>query len=228
MRLTFRAKLAGLVGITALALLLIIVAEDLIAKRAERQLVTLQERYLPKVDLEPKLSAQLERISRGFQDAVAERDPELLGAAADLKRGFLQQLEGAHGAVDPVDAEALRKATEDYFAAGQDVSRRLIAGETGEAVVDAMGDMQAKQARAAVQLKRTAALDRRDLTLAFAEVARADATARSYRLGISLVCLAAVLLLTVGLGRGILRSLRELMAGLSRFGSGDFSQPIEA
>jgi len=228
MRLTLRVKLAVLVGITALALLLIIVAEDLIAKRAEQQLVTLQQRYLPKVELEPRLSAQLERISRGFQDAVAERDPELLQTAADLKNGFLSQLEAARGAVDAKDAEALRQATEAYFAAGRDVSKRLIAGETGEDVVDAMADMQAKQARAAAQLKRTAALDRRDLTLAFAEVARAEATARSYRLGISLVCLAAVLLLTVAIGRGMLRSLRELMGGLTRFGSGDFSQPIEA
>ncbi len=228
MRLTLRVKLAVLVGITALALLLIIVAEDVIAHRAERQLVTLQQRYLPKVELEPSLSAQLERISRGFQDAVAERDLELLHNAADLKNGFLKQLDAAHAAVDPKDAAALKQATEAYFAAGQDVSRRLIAGETGEAVVDAMGDMQSKQARAAAQIKLTAGLDRQDLTAAFAEVARDEATARSYRLGISLVCLAAVLLLTIGIGRGMLRSLRELMAGLTRFGSGDFRQPIQA
>src|ERR1700676_4371624 len=131
MRLTLRVKLAVLVGITALALLLIIVAEDVIAKRASAQLVTLQQRYLPKVELEPRLSAQLERISRGFQDAVAKRDLELLQTAAYLKNGFLSQLEAAHGAVDPTDAEALRQATEAYFAAGRDVSKRLIAGETG-------------------------------------------------------------------------------------------------
>ena len=226
MRLTIRAKLAGLVGITGLAFLLIIVAEDVLARRAEHQLATLQQRYLPKVDLEPRLVAQLERISRAFQDAVAERDVELLKSADTLEKGFLGELDAAGGAVDPADAEALRRDTEDYVAAGRDVSRRLIAGETGEAVVDAIAGMQAKQARATEQLKRTAELDRHDLTAAFAEVARDEATARTYRLGISLICLTAVLLLTIAMGRGLLASLRALMAGLSRFGGGDFSNPI--
>jgi signal transduction histidine kinase len=227
MRLTFRAKLAGLVGITALAFLLIIVAEDLITRRVEQQLATLQQRYLPKVDLEPKLSADLERIQRGFQDAVAGRDSELLASTAELRDAFLRQLEGARAAVDPQEAAELRQSTEDYYAAGHDVSRRLIAGETGVAVVEAMREMQAKQARTSALLKKTAALDRQDLTDAFAEVDRAEAEAKSYRIAISVVCLATVLLLAAGIGRSLVRSLRDLMVGLMRFGSGDFSQPIQ-
>src|SRR5581483_4137592 len=184
MRLTFRAKLAVLVVITGTAFLLIIVAEDLITRRVESQLAKIQQRYLPKVDLEPRLGAELERISRGHQDAVASRDLDSLHATAELEARFFDELDSARAAVDPQEADDLRRAAKDYTAAGRDVSRRLIAGETGVGVVDAIADMQAKQALALAQLKKAAALDRRDLTNAFVEVSRAESAARSYRLAI--------------------------------------------
>jgi len=64
------------------------------------------------------------------------------------------------------------------------------------------------------------------LTESFAAVSEASAAARSLRLWISVACLAAVVLLATLLGRGILRSVRDLTSGLRRFGKGDFEQLI--
>jgi signal transduction histidine kinase len=226
LRLTFRAKLMAIVGIAAVAFVLLIAAGALISRRVERQLATIQQRFLPKVELGPELDGQLERIGRGLQDAVVARDLDALAATRELVDRFLDRLASAPGALDPSEAAALRRAVEDYYSAGHDVARRMIAGETGEALVDAVAAMQAKQARAGARLKRTVTLDKQDVTEAFAAANRAERAAVVSRLWISLACLTSVLLLSLWLSRSVLRSLAELAAGFLRFGRGDFSQPI--
>ena len=227
MLFTFRAKLMSIVGIAALAFLLVIAAGSVIAGRVEGQLSTIQESYLPKVALEPQLESQLERIGRGFQDAVASRDLESLTATRALEAQFDAALAAAHEAVDAKEAQDLKAAVADYYAAGYDVSRRLIGGETGEALVDAMAGMQAKQSHAGEVLKRAVALDRRDLAGAFAAAGRSERTAQTYELSISLACLLIVTSLSIWLSRGVLRSQAELTLGFARFGDGDFSRPIQ-
>jgi signal transduction histidine kinase len=226
MRLTFRAKLLSVVGVAALAFVVLIVAGAAVAGRVQTQLVAIQSRYLPKVELEPELESQLERIERGFQDAVAARDADALASTREIKQGFVDLLATARDAIDAEEATAFRRALEDYYDAGFDVSRRLIAGEAGEAVVDAIADMQAKQARTADLTKKAASLDRGQISAAFAAAAQAEASARSLRLWISLLCLGFVLVLSLALSRSLLKSLTDLTAGLVRFGSGDFAKPI--
>jgi len=226
MRLTFRAKLMIIVSITAVAFVTLIVTGSLVAQRVAQQLATIQGRYLPKVELEPQLESQFDRIRRAFQDAVAIRDTDGLAVTRDLKRRFLEQLDAAGDAVDPTDAAALRSALDAHYAAAYDLSRRLIAGETGEGVVDAVASMQSKQGMVSSLLRKVATLDRGQLSHAFVVAAQAEATARSYQLWISVACLVSVLGLSLALSRGVLRALTELTVGFERFGAGDFRQPI--
>jgi PAS domain S-box-containing protein len=217
----------SIVGIAALALVLLIVASGVVAKRAEVQLSAIQDRYLPKVVLQPELDASFERLRRGFQDAVAAHDAETLAITKNLKDRFLSQLAAAEGAVDPDDGAALRRALEDYYAAALDVSRRLIADETGEALVDAMAAMQAKQTRVTVALEKATSFDGHQLSAAFSAAATSNADAQKYRLWISLACLGAVLVISLGLSRSLVRSVAELTAGFGRFGGGQFDEPIQ-
>jgi PAS domain S-box-containing protein len=226
MWLTFRAKLTSIVAIATLALLLVTLASGAAARRVARQLATVQGHYLPLVELDPKLNAALDRLQRAFQDAVAAHDKEALIATRELKAGFLNELDHARGAVNAVDDAALRYALEDYYASAYDVSRRLIADETGEGVVDAISAMQAKQQRTAELLKKATSVDRGELGNAFASVIRAENAAAEYRLGISLTCIVAVVALSTALSRGVLRSLAELADGFQRFGQGHFDQAI--
>ncbi len=226
MRLTFRAKLTSIVAIATLALLLVTLASGAAARRVERQLAAVQGHYLPLVELEPKLNAALDRLQRAFQDAVAAHDKEALIATQELRAGFLNELDHSRGAVDAADDAALRQALEDYYASAYDVSRRLIADETGEGVVDAISAMQGKQQRTAELLKRATSVDRGELGNAFASVIQAENAAAEYRLGISLACIVAVIALSTALARGVLRSLAELADGFQRFGQGHFDQGI--
>ncbi len=226
MRLTFRAKLMAIVGVAAFAFLLLTATGAVIATRVAAQLATIQTRHLPKLELQPQLDSDFERLRRGFQDAVAIRDADALSATAELETRLLQRLAAADGAVDRSDAATLRTALEDYYASAYDVSRRLIARETGEALIGAVSAMQDKQVRVAGAIDRAATFDRGDLARAFEAAARAENTARSLQLWISIACLVVVLSISLGLSRGVLRAMTELTQGFERFGNGEFRKPI--
>jgi signal transduction histidine kinase len=226
MRWTFGAKLMAIVGVAAFALLLIISTSSLIAARVEERLSTIQGLYLPKVELEPKLDAELEHLRRAFQDAVAVHESEALAGTRPLEQEFLATLDASRSLLDPKDSDALRSAMEDYYAAAFDVSRRLIANETGEPLLDAVAGMQTKQARLTELLKTSTRFDREELGQAFAATTAAERVAGTYRLWISVGCLALVLLLSLALSRSLFRSLAALTAGIERFGRGEFGSPI--
>jgi signal transduction histidine kinase len=226
MRLTFRSKVMVIVGVTAFAFVMLIAAGALISSSVERQLATIQRHYLPRVELETQLESQFERLQRAFQDAVAIRDIDGLRSTIDLKTRFLEQLDAAGDAVDPDSAAALRSALADYYTSAYDVSQRLLAGETGEGLVDAVASMQARQGVVATRIKKAASLEPGAIQRAFSTASRAETAARAYELWVSLACLATVLFLSLGLSRSVHRALDELKGGFARFGKGDFSQPI--
>ncbi|HZL21191.1 MAG TPA: HAMP domain-containing protein, partial [Polyangia bacterium] len=226
MRLSFRTKLIAIVGTAATALLILIVASAAISNRTEQELAKIQERHLPRLQLGPQLQADFERLKRGLQDAVAARDSDAIAATRAIEAKFLGDLDGGGSAVTPGQIASLRAAMDDYYGAAVDVSRRLVAGETGERLVDAMTAMQARQARAADLLDTITAFNPHDLAAAFASARRAEVTGGRIRLTISLVCLLGLVLLSWWIGRGVVRALAEVSMGLRRFGGGNFDRPI--
>src|SRR5262249_48823709 len=107
MRVSFRTKLLGIVGTAAAGFVLMIVVSSFISARAERRVTGIQELYVPKIELGPKLESQFEKISRSMQDAVAAHDADALTRSREHVDLFLSQLDAAKAAVDPKDAAAL-------------------------------------------------------------------------------------------------------------------------
>jgi PAS domain S-box-containing protein len=226
MRVSLRAKVMTVVAVTAVAFASLVGASELVARRVQHQLYAIREHYVPRVELEPGLTGQLERMERAFQDAVASHDVDALDAVGELRQAFLAELVAAQGALDAKAADELRIALASYCAAADDVSRRLIANETGEALGERISAMQADQSRLRALIHTSAAVDRQALARAFTEAAAAEAAAGSYRLGISISCLAVAFALAAWISRGVLRSFAALAEGLDRFGAGDFQRPI--
>jgi CheY-like chemotaxis protein len=226
MRLNVRAKLVAIVGASAAAFVVLIVTGAMLASSVTQKLDSIRDRYVPRAELEPQLQAQLEQLRRALQDAVAARDVDALDATRDLREAFVDRLVAAHGVVDPADALALRKAVEDYHADAVELSRRMIAGESGEEIVEAMAAMQAKQTHAKELLHRTTTFDRNELTAAFAAASSAQQTASRLRLWVGVACLLVVAAISLWLGRGLVDAVAELTAGFARFGNGDFAKPI--
>jgi CheY-like chemotaxis protein len=226
MRMTFRTKLLAIVGTAALAFVALTAVSAVMADRVDRQLVTIEQSYVPKVELGPQLEALFDQLRRAFQDAVAARDGDALEATRDLRNVLLDRVVSARDLLAHEEAGALRNAIEDYYTSGYDISRRMILGEAGEELVNAMSVMQARQTRALDMLRQATAIDKGELRELFSTARRAQVTAQRVRLGVAAACLLFVGLLTYAFSRAALRALEELRSGFARFGKGEFTQPI--
>jgi signal transduction histidine kinase/CheY-like chemotaxis protein len=226
MRTSLKARMAAIATVASLALIVLVAVGSMTATKVEEHLVDIRDHYLPKVGLQNRLEAQLERVGRGLQDAVAASDRGLLKATRTTHEQLLAELAAAGPAVEPAAGRAALEAIDAYFASAYRTSERLIDGETGEAIVEDMADMQAKLATAADLLRTASAFDARALQRAFAEADRIQRAASQVRLVVSGICLIVVIILSIGISRSMLRSVADLTAGLTRFGDGDFSTAI--
>jgi len=225
--LTFRGKLIAIVAVAAAAFLVLILTGAMLSKQVEGALLDVQQRYLPRMEIGPRLESRFEKLQRGLQDAVAAHDADALAATHDLEAALLEEILAARGAITTGEAAVLRGAVEDYYAAAFDVSRRLLAGETGEPLVDAMAAMQGKQTRTLDLMKTTTAFDRGQLAKAFAGAARAQKASNRARLAIGVGCLLVVIALSIGMTRGLLGAVHTLEVGFKRFGEGKFAPAID-
>ena len=123
MRFTIRTRLAAIVGAAVLAFIVLVVSASLIASRLERDLETIQGRYLPKMDLGPRLAIEFEGARRGFQDAVAARDLDAVTETRDRKAAMLTELAAAHDFLDPAQAAAPARAPSTTTSAPPPTSR---------------------------------------------------------------------------------------------------------
>jgi CheY-like chemotaxis protein/signal transduction histidine kinase len=223
---TFRLKLFAIFGATLLALVSVLAVSAWMGVRQSRELDDVQGRLVPRTELGPRVEAEFERLARGMQDAVAAQDPAALDATLERKAALFELVNHAGAAIDPATAASVRWAVQDYYQTAREVSQRMIAGESSEALLQEVTRMQAQQAKAAALIKRSTSVDRSELSGAFHSVREANQSADRLRLGITLAGIFGVALLAFWGGRGVLQALGHLSSGLARFGTGDFRTPI--
>lgn len=227
MRLTFRMKLMTIVSISAIAFSVLIGVGIFLVDRMEHELAAIQETYIPLLELGPRLESNFHRIQRAFQDSVSAQDRDALKNAKPFKDDFDSAIAAAKNAISAEGATELRNRMEDYYSTAYGLSRRLIAGETGVAIVHLITLMHTKQTRVTEQLNASTTLDRGRLIKAFSEISKTQAANGHIQIFISALCLVVVVLLSLSLSRSVLRSLSAFSSGLKRFGQGDFSHPIQ-
>src|SRR5690554_2312050 len=104
----------------------------LLGSRHDRELDDLERRLVPRLELGPRLLADLERLRRAMQDAVSAQDHDALAATIEIRDALVGSLDTAGPALHPVDAERIRGAVHEYHRVARDISLRLIEGEGGE------------------------------------------------------------------------------------------------
>jgi CheY-like chemotaxis protein/signal transduction histidine kinase len=223
---SLRARLLLIVGTAALALLLTLLGSTWISSQQAHDVSDLEQRLVPKLELGPKLQGEFDQLRQAMQDAVAAQDLQALEATFNSRNHFIELIGSTRGVIDSNDAALLRWTLHDYYETARGVSRRLIAGDTGESLVDEMARMQAQQAKVNALIKKTTGLSRAELTGSFAAISRASDRADRLRLVIALAGLALVLSLSLSVSSSVFRALRGLSVGLSRFATGNFEQPI--
>jgi signal transduction histidine kinase/DNA-binding response OmpR family regulator len=225
-RATLRFKLFALVAACAVALIALTVWSSIAERTIETQVNGIRDTYLPKIRLRPELSAAFDRLSRTIQNAFEASDADLLGAASSEHDAIVKIIGDAHDALTMEQSAQLRFLVEEYFATAIATTRRLIAGEGGEATQAAVQDMQSKKARVAAQIEQATAFDEHALTAAFAEAKAAQHSATLVRFVVGGLCIVAVLAISIWIGTTIFASLGALIAGFERFGKNDFTTPI--
>lgn len=201
-------------------------AAELLGAEQARELADIERRLLPRLGLGPRMEADFERLSRTMQDAVAAQDEAALESAESERLKLFEAIRAAESSLGPSAAAGLRWAINDYFVVAMDISRRMIAGETGVSLVDDVSKMQARQVRAKGLILRTTGLEGDEVSGAFVRVREAHEEARRWRLGVAFGGLLLVVGLTFSLTTNMLRALAHLSQGFARFGTGDFSDPI--
>jgi signal transduction histidine kinase/CheY-like chemotaxis protein len=226
MRASLRAKLLAIVASTALAFVVILVTNRFVAHDVEAQLQLIQDRQIPKLELGPTLQADFAALKHSYQDAVAAHDREMLQRARDLRERILRTVERGRGVLDPKIAHEFEIALGAYHEAALDVAQRMLASEAGEAMVDAMRGMQAKQAKAQELLDHLVVFDQNDLKSAFDATYAAERSGAKRELVIILAALTLAFFFTLRNARQIASSLSTLQAGFTRFGEGRFHETI--
>lgn len=226
MKLTFRAKLTAIIVLMTLAFGSVLVISTWLGWREARALEDVEGRMVPKLELGPRLEAQFEHLRQSMQDAVAAQDPAALDESIQQRNAFIASVSGAGPALTPAEAAQLRHAVTAYHETAYNVSRRLLRGETGEGLVDALAAMQAQQHATEGLITAAARLDRHELAGGFAEVRRGITAGARYALLIGLANLALVLGLSTWTGRAAVTALANLSGGVARFATGDFREPI--
>ena len=128
--------------------------------------------------------------------------------------------------ISPAEVSSLQTTVGDYYTIAHNVSKRLMIGETGEGLVNAMGDMKSKHEQTSGLLKSAIVFDQAKLAAAFVAISNSQSTAGKLQLLISLLCLVFVTGLSFWIRQGVLRSLESLTLGLAHFSRGDFDQAI--
>jgi CheY-like chemotaxis protein len=225
-QLSFRAKLTLIIGTTALGFILMLVGGAWSSVQQNSQLDIVEGRLVPKLELGPRLSSSFEHLRQSLQDAVAAEDLAALDATRQLKNELLGVIAAAEQVIPVSESVSLRHAVNDYYTVAFDVSRRLIRGEGGEGIVDAMSDMRARHLEAARMVERSSGLDRGELTRGFEAVRAANRRMLFNIMSIASACFAVVLILALWVSRSALRMVSDLSGGFARFAHEDFSHPI--
>ena len=223
---TFRAKLLLLVVTATMAVALVVMGGSLVGARQMRALADVEGHLVPKFELGPRLQSTFHRLRQSFQDAVAAQDAAALDATAGTKRELMDAIGSAGGALSPAEIAALRGAVEEYYSTAYRVSQRLIAGETGEELVEQMAEMQAIQGKTAALIEDATRMNQGELSAGFGAVRSANAQADQVRLAIGLVGLGLVVGLSFLVSRSVFRNVHQLSAGFARFATGNLEHKI--
>jgi len=224
--LSFGAKLMSIVVLATVALALVLGIYAWLGLRGARDLDDVEGRMVPKLELAPRLESQFEHLRQSMQDAVAAQDPAALDASIQLRNDFIATVSTAGAALSPADAAQLRHGITAYHEAAYGVSRRLLRGETGESLVDALAAMQAQQHSTEALVKKAARLDRRELSAGFQAVRNGITSGTRYAVLLGLSGLLLVLALSSWVASGTLRSIANLSGGMARFATSDFHEAI--
>lgn len=209
--LTFRVKILLLPGIASIAFLVLIGANLVLGQRNTERLTTIEAGYHPALEASRDFQEILTNIQRTLQDAASAADEDGLKTANNLRDAFLARLQHANAnRVLKSDLEPLEEAFAAYYFTAHSTTTRLIAQETGPAVLESVQQMQQKYSSVRKIIEELTQRHRQSMAQAFASARASTDISTRLNVIIALSCLLVLLLLSFWILSSVIRALSEV------------------
>jgi HAMP domain-containing protein len=227
--LSIQEKIRLLPKVAAVGMLIILLMTCVFGVLSTRGAHRIRHRYYPSVQLSREMREQLARIQRRLQDGVIARDSGPLEEADAMRDSLLVRVATARSnpRLDSARLDSLRRDVESYYTLARSTSARMIAGELGEDIFNAMQSMTAQFTAVSRRLEANAVRDEAAIESAFR---RAERLQRLTSLAIGAVAALAVGFLSLLsrftaqlLTRTLTDPLRQAVGLANRLARGDMS-----
>ncbi len=227
-RLRFRYRIGLLVLIGAAALITVTVVALVLGHRARDELVGIETRYVPLIELDRDLKTTFSDVTRALEDAASAADEGRLADADRLDAEMRRQIAAGSATIfgngsDPV---MLERAFTSYFMKAREVSAALV---DGAAAGDLSADVEAMHAARQAFITRldgATTPDRRRLEIAFRTARESHRNALQIEIGVAIAAIALMALLSWWIARRTVRALHDVSVGVERFAREDFGEEI--
>ncbi len=228
-RLNFTQKIFLIPALAAASIIVIFVVVQISAAATEKLVADIDDGYVPKLELSRDLVDTLAQIQRGLQDAAMAADPAILVETDQLHTGFVNRLreERNNPVIAVTESNMLEKSFEQYYDLARDATSRLIAQETGDAIVSALQEMQNNYLDLKENLEEFAESARREVDIAVEKVRHSQQRARNLVFLVLLLTAVGLGALSLTVTRAIVRPLAEVVEVANRVADGDLSRIIQ-
>jgi len=199
-----------------------------LGQRSASRLTRIEVGYAPSLQTSWEFERLLTELQRTMQDAVAAADPEMLQQADDTRQAFLALVDSARA--NPVllasDLDDLQSRFDAYYDVANRTTGRLLAGETGDAMLAALEEMTTAYNGIRGMIESQVARDQQAMADGFAS-ARVAATVQQVATAlVTVLGLAVLIALSLVIIRAVNGSLTEFSAGFARIRAGNFRQKL--
>jgi methyl-accepting chemotaxis protein len=223
-RLKFAHKVALMPLVAGIGFLTLLGASLALGGRSGARLERIEVGYAPSLDLSRDMQGLLGELQRTMQDAVAAADTSLLRDAETDRDAFLDRVTAAreNPVRDVASTDQLKADFLEYYRLADDASRRMLAGENGDAVVGALAQMADRFNKLRAHLDEQTARDQAAVVTGYAAVHSAQRLATGATVAVSVLALALLIALSFVIITGAQRTIGAFSAGFTRMSTGDF------
>ena len=227
--LRFAHRVVLMPGLAAAGLLLILGIAQYLNTRTAALLTGIQQGYAPALETARDLEESLAAIQRALQDAVAAHDASMLEEADQNRSVFLATLKRAEGnaAIPATEREGIGRAFDSYYKLAHDNSQRMIAGATGENLVDSLRSMSEQYNAIRTTLEAFTSRGRQEMEAAFASAHDNQRLTVWVISGLTLAIVLALAALSFFIIRSLTGPLAEVVDAAERMARGDMSASVQ-
>jgi len=228
-QLKFGHRIALLVSLAAIALIVLTIVTLVLGRRGEQQLVGIETRYVPLIELDRDLNRVVAEVMKAMEDAVGAAEEAPLVDAARLRGEFLRRIAAGRDAITDNGAspDALVAAFEAYYRAARTLSEAVVRGAPLASLTAEIEAMRAERRNLLAMLGASTSPDRNRLAAAFAAARASQRESLVIEIVVACATLLVMGFLSWRLTRRTVRSLAAVSAGIERVARGDFEHEID-